>query len=174
MKVEQLNFHHLFYFWRVARTGHLTRATRREAGRHAGARETSDEGPGRPQPAVGIGRGWLDRRPCPGSAARQRWHRQRRRHGQALELHALAGVRVVGTVVVAAGRVVHHQRGVEVVAQRPVWVEVLVVTMVNRMGHLVRQPLGLPGALSRQHPRHGLQQQAEQQEPGGKGGFHSG
>jgi len=25
MKVEQLNFHHLFYFWRVARTGHLTR-----------------------------------------------------------------------------------------------------------------------------------------------------
>lgn len=26
MKVEQLNFHHLFYFWRVARTGHLTRA----------------------------------------------------------------------------------------------------------------------------------------------------
>lgn len=26
MKIEQLNFHHLFYFWRVARTGHLTRA----------------------------------------------------------------------------------------------------------------------------------------------------
>jgi LysR family transcriptional activator of nhaA len=26
MKVEQLNFHHLFYFWRVAREGHLTRA----------------------------------------------------------------------------------------------------------------------------------------------------
>ena len=26
MKVEQLNFHHLFYFWRVARTGQLTRA----------------------------------------------------------------------------------------------------------------------------------------------------
>ncbi len=26
MNVEQLNFHHLFYFWRVARTGHLTRA----------------------------------------------------------------------------------------------------------------------------------------------------
>ncbi|MCD6733478.1 MAG: LysR substrate-binding domain-containing protein [Burkholderiaceae bacterium] len=25
MKLEQLNFHHLFYFWRVARTGHLTR-----------------------------------------------------------------------------------------------------------------------------------------------------
>ena len=26
MQLEQLNFHHLFYFWRVARTGHLTRA----------------------------------------------------------------------------------------------------------------------------------------------------
>jgi LysR family transcriptional activator of nhaA len=26
MKLEQLNFHHLFYFWRVARLGHLTRA----------------------------------------------------------------------------------------------------------------------------------------------------
>jgi LysR family transcriptional activator of nhaA len=26
LKVEQLNFHHLFHFWRVARTGHLTRA----------------------------------------------------------------------------------------------------------------------------------------------------
>lgn len=26
MNVERLNFHHLFYFWRVARTGHLTRA----------------------------------------------------------------------------------------------------------------------------------------------------
>ena len=26
MNVEQLNFHHLFYFWRVARIGHLTRA----------------------------------------------------------------------------------------------------------------------------------------------------
>lgn len=26
MNVEQLNFHHLFYFWRVARSGHLTRA----------------------------------------------------------------------------------------------------------------------------------------------------
>ena len=25
MKIEQLNFHHLFYFWRVARAGHLTR-----------------------------------------------------------------------------------------------------------------------------------------------------
>lgn len=25
MNLEQLNFHHLFYFWRVARTGHLTR-----------------------------------------------------------------------------------------------------------------------------------------------------
>jgi len=25
MKLEQLNFHHLFYFWRVAKTGHLTR-----------------------------------------------------------------------------------------------------------------------------------------------------
>jgi LysR family transcriptional activator of nhaA len=25
MQVEQLNFHHLFYFWRVARAGHLTR-----------------------------------------------------------------------------------------------------------------------------------------------------
>ncbi len=25
MKLEQLNFHHLFYFWRVARSGHLTR-----------------------------------------------------------------------------------------------------------------------------------------------------
>jgi LysR family transcriptional regulator, transcriptional activator of nhaA len=24
MNLEQLNFHHLFYFWRVARTGHLT------------------------------------------------------------------------------------------------------------------------------------------------------
>ncbi len=26
MKLEQLNFHHLFYFWRVAKEGHLTRA----------------------------------------------------------------------------------------------------------------------------------------------------
>lgn len=26
MQLEQLNFHHLFYFWRVAKTGHLTRA----------------------------------------------------------------------------------------------------------------------------------------------------
>lgn len=26
MNLEQLNFHHLFYFWRVARTGHMTRA----------------------------------------------------------------------------------------------------------------------------------------------------
>jgi LysR family transcriptional activator of nhaA len=26
MKLERLNFHHLFYFWRVAKTGHLTRA----------------------------------------------------------------------------------------------------------------------------------------------------
>lgn len=26
MRIDQLNFHHLFYFWRVARTGHLTRA----------------------------------------------------------------------------------------------------------------------------------------------------
>lgn len=26
MDLSQLNFHHLFYFWRVARTGHLTRA----------------------------------------------------------------------------------------------------------------------------------------------------
>lgn len=28
MNLEQLNFHHLFYFWRVARGGHLTRAAR--------------------------------------------------------------------------------------------------------------------------------------------------
>jgi LysR family transcriptional activator of nhaA len=27
MNVEQLNFHHLFYFWRVAKVGHLTRAS---------------------------------------------------------------------------------------------------------------------------------------------------
>lgn len=26
MRLDQLNFHHLFYFWRVAKTGHLTRA----------------------------------------------------------------------------------------------------------------------------------------------------
>jgi LysR family transcriptional activator of nhaA len=26
MKLDQLNFHHLLYFWRVARSGHLTRA----------------------------------------------------------------------------------------------------------------------------------------------------
>ncbi len=26
IKLEQLNFHHLFYFWRVAKLGHLTRA----------------------------------------------------------------------------------------------------------------------------------------------------
>lgn len=26
MRLDQLNFHHLFYFWRVAGTGHLTRA----------------------------------------------------------------------------------------------------------------------------------------------------
>jgi LysR family transcriptional activator of nhaA len=25
MQIEKLNFHHLFYFWRVAKTGHLTR-----------------------------------------------------------------------------------------------------------------------------------------------------
>ena len=24
MHIEQLNFHHLFYFWRVAKAGHLT------------------------------------------------------------------------------------------------------------------------------------------------------
>ena len=77
-------------------------------------------------------------------------------------------------MVVAAGRVVHHQRGVEVVAQRPVWVEVLVVTMVNRMGHLVRQPIGLAGPLGGQRPHHGLQQQTEQQDPGGEDGFHKG
>ncbi len=28
MRVDQLNFHHLFYFWRVAKLGHLTRAAR--------------------------------------------------------------------------------------------------------------------------------------------------
>ncbi|PLC40993.1 LysR family transcriptional regulator [Ralstonia pickettii] len=28
MRIEQLNFHHLFYFWRVAKLGHLTRAAR--------------------------------------------------------------------------------------------------------------------------------------------------
>ncbi|WP_082549014.1 LysR family transcriptional regulator [Rhizobacter sp. Root404] len=27
MQIEQLNFHHLFYFWRVAKTGHLTKAS---------------------------------------------------------------------------------------------------------------------------------------------------
>jgi LysR family transcriptional activator of nhaA len=27
MQLEQLNFHHLFYFWRVAKTGHLTQAS---------------------------------------------------------------------------------------------------------------------------------------------------
>ena len=26
MNLEQLNFHHLFYFWRVAKVGHLTQA----------------------------------------------------------------------------------------------------------------------------------------------------
>ncbi len=26
MEIEQLNFHHLFYFWRVAKVGHMTRA----------------------------------------------------------------------------------------------------------------------------------------------------
>ena len=26
MRLDQLNFHHLFYFWRVAKLGHLTRA----------------------------------------------------------------------------------------------------------------------------------------------------
>ena len=26
MKLDQFNFHHLFYFWRVAKIGHLTRA----------------------------------------------------------------------------------------------------------------------------------------------------
>ena len=29
ISVEQLNFHHLFYFWQVARTGHLTEAAKR-------------------------------------------------------------------------------------------------------------------------------------------------
>jgi LysR family transcriptional activator of nhaA len=28
MQLEQLNFHHLFYFWRVARAGHLTQVAR--------------------------------------------------------------------------------------------------------------------------------------------------
>jgi LysR family transcriptional activator of nhaA len=28
MKIEQLNFHHFFYFWRVAKAGHLTRVAR--------------------------------------------------------------------------------------------------------------------------------------------------
>jgi len=28
MNLEQLNFHHLFYFWRVAKLGHLTRAAK--------------------------------------------------------------------------------------------------------------------------------------------------
>jgi LysR family transcriptional regulator, transcriptional activator of nhaA len=28
MNIDQLNFHHLFYFWRVARLGHLTQAAR--------------------------------------------------------------------------------------------------------------------------------------------------
>ncbi len=28
MKLDQLNFHHLFYFWRVAKLGHLTRAAK--------------------------------------------------------------------------------------------------------------------------------------------------
>lgn len=28
MNLEQLNFHHLFYFWRVAKMGHLTRAAK--------------------------------------------------------------------------------------------------------------------------------------------------
>lgn len=28
MKLEQLNFHHLFHFWQVARTGHLTQTAR--------------------------------------------------------------------------------------------------------------------------------------------------
>lgn len=28
MQVDQLNFHHLFYFWRVAKLGHLTRAAK--------------------------------------------------------------------------------------------------------------------------------------------------
>lgn len=28
IRLEQLNFHHLFYFWRVAKLGHLTRAAR--------------------------------------------------------------------------------------------------------------------------------------------------
>jgi len=28
MQIEQLNFHHLFYFWRVAKTGHLTQASK--------------------------------------------------------------------------------------------------------------------------------------------------
>jgi LysR family transcriptional activator of nhaA len=28
MNLEQLNFHHLFYFWRVAKVGHLTRAAK--------------------------------------------------------------------------------------------------------------------------------------------------
>ncbi len=27
MRLDQLNFHHLFYFWRVAKVGHLTRAS---------------------------------------------------------------------------------------------------------------------------------------------------
>lgn len=28
MNLEQLNFHHLFYFWHVARSGNLTQSSR--------------------------------------------------------------------------------------------------------------------------------------------------
>ena len=69
---------------------------------------------------------------------------------------------------------VQQQRGVHVVTQRVVWLTMLVVPVVDRVGHLMGQPLGLPGPLCGQRPRHGLQQQAEEQEPGGEGGFHSG
>ena len=32
MHLNQLNFHHLFYFWRVAKLGHLTRAALEDRG----------------------------------------------------------------------------------------------------------------------------------------------
>jgi hypothetical protein len=81
-------------------------------------------------------------------------------------------LKVVRSVFAVVRLVNHQQGGVHVMTQSVASVRVLVVAVIDRVGHLVRQALGLPGPLGRQCPGHGLQQQAEHQEPGGQNGFH--
>lgn len=85
-------------------------------------------------------------------------------------MHTLTGMRMVGAVVVGICRGAQLQTGILVVAQG----FMLVVPVIQRMCHLVRQSFGLAQPLRRQSPCHRLQQQAEQQEPSGEGSFHSG